>query len=152
MSQPPVDTITFLISDVARILRQRHQQALDAAGAGITEGENRALHFINRYPDLNQKALSDLMGLEPMTLLGYLSRLESVGLIERFPDPDDRRAKRMRITKAGEQVLEISRAVGKATRAAIARQLGTDESERLRNGIAALREVLVNPPAEDPQA
>ena len=35
------------------------------------------------------------MGVEPMTLCGYVDRLESRGLVERQPHPADKRAKKI---------------------------------------------------------
>ncbi|NOX34389.1 MAG: MarR family transcriptional regulator [Deltaproteobacteria bacterium] len=40
-------------------------------------------------------------GLEPSTMTGLLDRMERDGLVERKPDPNDRRANRIHLTKKG---------------------------------------------------
>jgi DNA-binding MarR family transcriptional regulator len=55
------------------------------------------------------------MNIEPMTLVTFLGRLESRGLIAREPDPTDRRAKIVQLAPDAkpplEQVLGITRKV-----------------------------------------
>ena len=46
-------------------------------------------------------------GLEPSTMTGLLDRMERDGLVSRVPDPDDRRAQRIRLTSEGKQVQPV---------------------------------------------
>src|SRR6185436_6922692 len=90
--------LTFLMLDVSRLWRQRLERALDEAGLGLTAGEARALFVVGRHPALRQTELALRLNVEPMTMCGYLDRLEAAGMIERKPDPGDRRAKLVRPT------------------------------------------------------
>ena len=47
-----------------------------------------------------------------MSLCGFLDRLEQAGLVQRAPDPDDRRAKRVHLTDAAGPVLDQIAAIG----------------------------------------
>jgi MarR family transcriptional regulator for hemolysin len=53
----------------------------------------------------NQRQLAALMRIEPPTLVRHLDKLAEEGLVERRPDPDDRRVVRVMVTPAGEQRL-----------------------------------------------
>ena len=83
------------------------------------------------------------MGVEPMTLSGYLDRLEARGLIERKPDPTDRRAKLVALTGAAEHVLEQVRDVGTRMRADISRDIAGVDWEHLNAGLRQARDALV---------
>lgn len=102
----PTRPLGFLVGDIARLLRRRFERALAAADTGLTAAEARALAFIEHYPDQRQGALAERLGVEPMTLVGFLDRLEAAGLIERRPDPSDRRAKLVALSPTAEPVLE----------------------------------------------
>jgi DNA-binding MarR family transcriptional regulator len=102
----PPKPLGFLVGDIARLLRRRFERALAASDTGLTAGEARALAFVEHYPDQRQGALAERLGVEPMTLCGFLDRLEGAGLVERRPDPSDRRAKLVALTAAAEPVLD----------------------------------------------
>lgn len=91
--------------DSARLLRARFDRALTTAELGLTPGEARALIYANRHPGSRQTVLAAAMGVEPMTLVGFLDRLEAMELIAREPDPADRRAKLVCLTPKAEPLL-----------------------------------------------
>ena len=49
----------------------------------------------------SQRELAELMRIEPPTLVRHLDKLAEEGLVERRPDPDDRRVVRVVVTDAG---------------------------------------------------
>jgi MarR family transcriptional regulator for hemolysin len=49
----------------------------------------------------SQRELAQHMGIEPPTLVRQLDKLTEDGLVERRPDPDDRRVVRVVVTPAG---------------------------------------------------
>jgi MarR family transcriptional regulator for hemolysin len=53
----------------------------------------------------SQRQLAALMRIEPPTLVRQLDKLAEEGLVERRPDPDDRRVVRVVVTPAGQQRL-----------------------------------------------
>jgi len=120
MNVPTTTNIGFLTFEVARLLRRRIDQALESAGLGLTSGEARTLAYVAKYSGSRQAAIADRMGVEPMTLVGFLDKLEGRGLVERMSDPDDRRAKQVTVTEVAipiaQRVMEISAEVrGHAT-------------------------------------
>lgn len=102
----PTRPIGFLVGDIARLFRRRFEKALNIADTGLTAGEARTLAFVEHYPDQRQGALAERFGVEPMTMCGFLDRLETAGLVARRPDPSDRRAKLVALTPEAEPVLD----------------------------------------------
>src|SRR3974390_560418 len=49
----------------------------------------------------SQRELAELMRIEPPTLVRHLDKLAEEGLVERRPDPDDRRVVRVVVTPKG---------------------------------------------------
>ena len=59
---------------------------------------------------LRMSELADVLGLERSTLSGLVLRAEKRGLLQRVPDDDDRRAARVTIAPAGEELAQRVRA------------------------------------------
>lgn len=53
----------------------------------------------------SQRELAELMRIEPPTLVRHLDKLAEEGLVERRPDPHDRRVMRVSVTAAGRRRL-----------------------------------------------
>ncbi|MGE0284020.1 MAG: MarR family winged helix-turn-helix transcriptional regulator [Rhizobiaceae bacterium] len=100
------DSMGFLVTDVARLIRAELDRRIAEAGLGLTPGEGRTLVHIARAGGVRQTDLAERMGVEAMTVTGFLDRLEAKGLVERVPDQVDRRAKRVLLTEAAENLLE----------------------------------------------
>jgi DNA-binding MarR family transcriptional regulator len=152
MSQPSdPDTLGFLISDVARILRAEIERRIAAAGVAVTPGEGRALANVARCGIVRQNVLAERMGVEAMTLSGYLDRLESRGLVTRAADPADRRAKLVELTPQAEDVLADVRAIGAAIREDLTGIMGADRWNDLIGMLKALRDDLATLKGEAPR-
>ena len=107
-SRPDPDTLGFVLIDVARMLRSAFERRIATAGLGLTPGEARTLVRIATLEGSRQLDIAQRMGIEPMTLSTYLDRLQSLGFIERRPDPADRRAKLIYTTPtAGDLISNI---------------------------------------------
>jgi DNA-binding MarR family transcriptional regulator len=137
------EPITFLVLDLARLIRQRFESELTAAGLGVTAGEARTLLWAGRLPGLRQMVLAEKLGVEPMTLVGFLDRLEANGLIARSPDPSDRRAKLIRPTETAGPLLEKIEMIAHAVRWQAMGGLGERQAEAIRAGLVRMREALV---------
>ncbi|WP_338665775.1 MarR family winged helix-turn-helix transcriptional regulator [Pararoseomonas sp. SCSIO 73927] len=71
----------------------------------LTSVQFSALFAIRAYPGVDATRLSALIAFDRSTLGGVLERLEAKGWILREPAPADRRAKRLRLTGAGAELL-----------------------------------------------
>jgi DNA-binding MarR family transcriptional regulator len=130
------DTIGMLLTDVSRLLRGAFDRCISASGLGVTPGEARATEGIK------QAEIAVRMGIEPMTLSTYLDRLEGLGLVERIPDPCDRRAKNVVVTdKADTLLLDIRKEV-RDLMDQVTSGLDAEGREALRASLKGLRENL----------
>jgi DNA-binding MarR family transcriptional regulator len=125
------DSFGFVVADVSRLIRAGMDRRIGEAGIGVTAGEGRALMHAMRAGPVRQNVLADRMGLEPMTLSTYLDRLEAQGLVERRPDPTDRRANIVHLTGPAHEIIARIAPVGAAIRALAAQGINPDEWERL---------------------
>lgn len=90
------DTIPFLISDLARLMKRSFDDR--AREIGVTRQQWQTLFTLQRNEGINQGGLAELMEVEPITLTRMIDRLQEAGLVERRPHPDDRRAWRLYLT------------------------------------------------------
>lgn len=100
----------FRIMDVARMLRTYADQR--ARQFGISRAQWGVLMRLDRSEGLKQSELAEILELQPITLTRLLDRLAANGLIERRPDPNDRRANRLYLTPAARPLLERLAALG----------------------------------------
>jgi MarR family transcriptional regulator, transcriptional regulator for hemolysin len=102
----PSRTLGFVLNDVARLMRKRFEQRARAAALGLTRAQAAVLAYLARQEGINQAALAQILELEPITLARLLDRLQAAGLIERRPDPKDRRAHLLYLTAAAYPLLD----------------------------------------------
>lgn len=105
-SRIDTDSLAFLVSDCARLMRAAFERRILAAGLGLTAGEARTLIQVASINGSRQLDIAARMGLEPMTVSAFLDKLQARGLIERKPDPLDRRAKRIMLSEAANAKLK----------------------------------------------
>ena len=96
--------ILFMISDVGRLLRTCADQR--ARQYGQTRAQWAVLLKLERYEGLKQSDLAEYLDIQPITLTRLVDRLCDNGLIERRPDPNDRRAKRLYLMPAARPLLD----------------------------------------------
>jgi DNA-binding MarR family transcriptional regulator len=101
----PTDCPYYLISRATLAITARLRRALADAGAGqIRVSYLGVLMALWQLDDLKTGDLGRRAGLEPSTMTGLLDRMERDELVERKPDPKDRRAQRIHLTEAGRTV------------------------------------------------
>ena len=87
--------LLFLLHDVARLLRVDADKR--ARSHGMTRAQWGILIWLERQPGITQKELSELLEVEPITVARLIDRLEARGMVERRPDPRDRRIWRLHL-------------------------------------------------------
>jgi MarR family transcriptional regulator for hemolysin len=132
LTKPPDETIGLLLVDAARLLRIQIDRALDGAGLGLTAGEARTLAYVSLYPASRQTALAAQMNVEPMTLVTFLDRLESRGLVTRQTDPTDRRAKIVQLAPDAQPTLKQVLGISRTVQEGALQDFAPEEIERLR--------------------
>jgi DNA-binding MarR family transcriptional regulator len=100
--------LMLLLHDVARLLRTRFDQR--ARARGMTRAQWVILLRLNAQPGLSQIEMASLLEVEPISVGRLIDRLEARGLVERRPDPSDRRVWRLHLLPSAQPILdEISR-------------------------------------------
>ena len=97
---------------------------------------------------ISQAALAAAVDTDPMTMSGILDRLEKRGLIERFADPGDSRAKLARLTAEGEAVFDTARAVGLAMYQSALAGVSKEEEAVVLSVLSRMRDNLTGLPAD----
>lgn len=100
----------YIVHEVSRLLKRRFEEA--ARTYGITLPQWRTLFAVTKHEGISQVSLAGFVDTDPMTISGILDRLEKRGLVERYPDPADSRAKLARVTPAGLELVKAAREVG----------------------------------------
>ena len=80
-----------------------------AQAAGLTHVQHQLLVAVRGHPGERPPAVGDLAGyllLRPHSAVELVDRAEAAGLVERMPDPDDGRVVRVRLTEAGDRVVD----------------------------------------------
>ena len=130
----------FLLNDVARMLRTYAD-----AKAGqfcTTRAQWAVLARLDRFEGLKQSDLAEMLDLQPITLTRLLDRLCTNGLVERRPDPNDRRANRLYLTAAAHPLLERLGEFGEAMMAAAFAGVDRAAIERMVAQLASVKENL----------
>lgn len=103
----PARVADRLHSAALHLLRRLRQE--DAA-SGLSAPRLSALSVIVFAGPLTLGELAEAEQIRPPTISRLVQGLESDGLVERIPDPTDRRVHRVRATRRGRSLLEAGRA------------------------------------------
>jgi DNA-binding MarR family transcriptional regulator len=90
--------------ETSRLLRNHIDQR--AKGRGTTRAQWIVLFRLRQQEGLSQVDLADVLELQPISLVRLLDRLVEAKLLERKPDPTDRRANRLFLTAKGRQLVD----------------------------------------------
>src|SRR5690606_11735840 len=134
--------VVYLVYEVAKLLRRRFESVTRAHELTLTQW--RAMAQINRQPEISQAVLAAATDSDPMTMSGVLERLERRGLIERYPDPTDSRAKLARLTEDGTQLLTAASKISDELHALSLDGFTPQEREILMQGLSRIRDNLLN--------
>ena len=97
-----------LLRDLARHIRTHADQS--ARRHGMTWAQWVIIARLERQPGLSQNELAAIAEVAPISIARLVDRLEAQGVVERCPDPEDRRIWRLQLTPAARPILgEIQR-------------------------------------------
>lgn len=83
--------------------------------------------------------------LTKQTVVYLVNELERLGYVERVPDPDDGRAKLVRLTERGETAVGEARAIAADIEREVTRVLGRERMSELRSLLEQLHDALWPP-------
>jgi MarR family transcriptional regulator for hemolysin len=141
MPQFPVSReIGLGLIDVARLLRTYADQR--ARQFGISRAQWTVLMRLDRFEGLKQSELAEVLDLQPISLTRLLDRLAENGLIERRPDPNDRRANRLYLTPAARPLLGQLSKLGEDMMGEVLDKMDAPARERLLKDLDAIKDKL----------
>ena len=132
----------YLITRVSLATTAAMKRGFAAAGIGfIRPAYLGSLMSLWREDGLKMIDLGRRAGLEPSTMTGLLDRMERDGLVERRPDPADRRVLKIFLTAAGAGSRETVVRIVDETLTGVFSGIDADEIEALKG---LMRKVLTN--------
>jgi DNA-binding MarR family transcriptional regulator len=122
---------------VARLGRQLRQQA----GTGLSPSQHAVLASIDVHTTLTLGELAAIEQVAPPTITRIVAKLADDGLVERAPDPVDRRVVRVSVTAEGHRRMDLSRHRRNAWLARRLDELPPGDTERLADALDVLEEL-----------
>jgi len=138
---PSSPNISFVLHDVARLLRKRFEQRSRAFG--LTRAQWQVLAYLSLHEGIHQNKLADLIEIMPITLARLLDKMEARGFIERRPDPADRRAWLLYLTLKAHPLIELMRSNGQKTREEAFTGLPADAQHQLLQTLCLIKSNLL---------
>jgi DNA-binding MarR family transcriptional regulator len=134
------DSLGFLLIDVTRLMRRAFARRLE--GSSLTLTQARALVYVSRHEGVRQVVLADALEIKPITMARLIDKLAASGLIERRPDPTDRRAYQIYLTPAAAAHLSEIGEVIAAIREDAFRDLSDQQAEAVSAALLKMRDNL----------
>jgi len=102
---PRIDPLTMEVVElIGTVVARYHEEYEDAAAEHTPTGAQARLLGLLSLEPLPMRRLAQKLRCEPSNVTGIVDRLESRGLVERRPDPGDRRVKLAAATAEGRRV------------------------------------------------
>jgi DNA-binding MarR family transcriptional regulator len=117
-------------------------------GRAKTRGTTRAqwivLFRLRQQEGLSQVDLAEVLELQPISLVRLLDRLVEHGLLERRPDPKDRRANKLHLTRAGRRLVDDLDSLRDSIASDVLRDIPTDAIRTSLETLVDIKERIKN--------
>jgi DNA-binding MarR family transcriptional regulator len=124
-----IESVGFVLSKLAqRVVRLAEAKM---AALGIQTKHLGVLATIVERGPLSQKAVGEALLIDRTTMVQLADKLESLGLVERRPDPVDRRVSLLHLTADGETAYRRARSLVREAEAHLLDCLSADDRWKL---------------------
>jgi DNA-binding MarR family transcriptional regulator len=130
----------FLVADIARLMRRAYRER--QRRSELTVAQARTLVHVARQEGVRQIDLAETLEVQPITLARLIDQLAQAGLVERRPDPLDRRAHRVYLTPAAASHLAAIEDVAASIRADALRGLDGRDAARVIDALQKIHDNL----------
>ncbi|MES2684310.1 MAG: MarR family transcriptional regulator [Pseudomonadota bacterium] len=129
----------FLIHDASRLRRTVYDQRLKHMA--ITRSQWWVLSNLSRHQDegFSQIELARLLDVGKVTLGGLIDRLEGNGLVVRVADKEDRRSKRVKMSRKGKALLNKLEIIAIGVNQEIMQGISAEEEQQLINILTRMK-------------
>lgn len=110
------------------------------SGLGLTATQAMVMRFLLDRDELTSSDLGSRTELDSATMTGILDRLEAAGLIERRPNPSDRRAILVHLTPKGRKTGEELAILMKESNREFMQSFGAEDENSLRTLLGKIRQ------------
>ena len=124
------------------LLKLARELRRESHSLGVTGGQVSLLIQIHRNRGIGVGGLAALERISPASMSGYVDRLERAGLVQRTPDPNDRRRQGLSLTVEAERVLRSVKSRRTAWLAARLEQLTPEELAALDSAVEPLLRLI----------
>ncbi|WP_323845535.1 MarR family transcriptional regulator [Microbulbifer magnicolonia] len=132
--------MSFELHSAARLLRRNFDRR--AKSHGLSRSRWQVLWHLAKEEGQKQAELAERMDVAPISLARQVDKLQEEGLVERRPDPGDRRCFRIYLTPAAEPALETLRDLAQQARTQALAGFSATEVQQLQGLLERLRENL----------
>ena len=122
-------TLAFLLSQVGIHASRQFAERIEAAG--INPPLFRVLNLVDAAEGRSQQAIGQAIEVPASRMVAIVDELEQRGLVERRPDPADRRVRALYLTPEGKQTLARGRKIAKQHEEELTRGLAAADRKRL---------------------
>ena len=135
------------LARTAHSVTQAFERAMSEVGASVSTWQ--VLLLVQARAWGTQAEMADAMGVTTATLTHHLNASEADGLVRRWREPHDRRAQRVELTDAGEQMFARLRRVAMAHDRRLRSQLSEAQERELIELLEVLRRSVEPAPASE---
>ncbi|WP_369355480.1 MarR family winged helix-turn-helix transcriptional regulator [Streptomyces sp. cg2] len=132
------EEVTVAVVTASRLLLALSTRALAAIDTSLTLHQLRALVVLEGCQPLKLAALAEMLGVNPSTAMRMVDKLEAAGLVDRRPNPHNRREVALRLTPEGLAVVDRVLAHRRAEVRKLVARLPTAERVGLVTALRAL--------------
>lgn len=101
-----VDAVTAAVLTASRLLVAVSARSLASAEERVTLPQFRMLVVLASYGETKLVTLAEALAVNPSTALRMVERLSAAGLVSRRVNPASRREVALRLTRAGQQIVD----------------------------------------------
>ncbi|MER5392645.1 MarR family transcriptional regulator [Saccharopolyspora sp. NPDC002686] len=142
------DELMSVLAGLRRRVRRRLRP--EASGPKLRGAQVELLRAVEDQPGIGVRGAAEVLHLAPNSVSTLVNQLVAMGMLERHPDPDDRRAAKLQLTDLAEHRLAYWREARSELVGAGVAQLPEVDQEALRQALPALRQLLANLSADEP--
>ncbi|MGB0114866.1 MAG: MarR family transcriptional regulator [Ilumatobacteraceae bacterium] len=148
LDSPPWMRVESTLMSTARLVRVAFDARLAPLDLNLTQAS--LIGYVNEFGATTQTELADRLGIGRAAIGSVIDRLQSRGLVERLPKPDDRRVWLVTITEAGAELAVEINEVDAVLRSELRHGIGREERQALNWVMSRLQQNLATAIAQTP--
>lgn len=122
-------SLAFLLSQVGVYAARQFAERI--AEVGLHPPLFRVLNLVDAAEGQSQQTIGEAIEVPPSRMVALVDELEQLGLLERRPNPEDRRVRALYLTAAGRRTLARGRKIARAHEQDLTQGMGAADRKRL---------------------